>query len=220
MKNKEELHPAQAPSVSVIIPAYNTADYIGPNSGVVWAQSFSDFEVIVINDGSPDTERLEKSIAPFESRIIYLKRDNGGPSAARNTGLRQAQGEYVAFLDSDDIWFTDYLWSQMQVLRQNPGLDLVYTDILLFGDSPFAGKSYMELHSPKGPATFESVLVEDCKIPTSGTGSAQAATAIYCGSFRLSALFAVLKPTAAGCQAAHRLGRMDFEYQRRILACN
>ena len=212
MKNKEELHPAQAPSVSVIIPAYNTADYIGETLESVLAQSFSDFEVIVINDGSPDTERLEKSIAPFESRIIYLKRDNGGPSAARNTGLRQAQGEYVAFLDSDDIWFTDYLWSQMQVLRQNPGLDLVYTDILLFGDSPFAGKSYMELHSPKGPATFESVLVEDCKIPTSGT-VARRQTLIDAGLF--DERFVRSEDYDLWLRVAHRGGRIA--YQRKIL---
>jgi glycosyltransferase involved in cell wall biosynthesis len=212
MKNKQELHSAPAPSVSVIIPAYNTADYIGETLESVLAQSFSDFEVIVINDGSPDTERLEKSIEPFESRIIYLKRDNGGPSAARNTGIRQAQGEYVAFLDSDDTWFTNYLWSQMQILRQDRGLDLVFTDILLFGDSPFAGKSYMELYPPKGPATFESVLVEDCQIPTSGT-VARRQTLIDAGLF--DERFVRSEDYDLWLRVAHRGGRIA--YQRKVL---
>jgi glycosyltransferase involved in cell wall biosynthesis len=213
MTNNAVLHPPQAPTVSVIIPAYNTADYIGETLESVLSQSFSDFEVIVINDGSPDTERLEKSIKPFESRIIYLKRDNGGPSAARNMGLRQARGEYVAFLDSDDVWFTDYLRSQMQVLRQNPGLDLVYTDILLFGDSPFAGKSYMELHPPKGAATFESVLVEDCKIPTSGTVARRQAL-IDAGLF--DERFVRSEDYDLWLRVAHRGGRIA--YQRKVLA--
>jgi glycosyltransferase involved in cell wall biosynthesis len=212
MKNNEESSPAQAASVSVIIPAYNTADYIGETLESVLAQSFSDFEVIVINDGSPDTERLEKSIEPFENRIVYLRRDNGGPSAARNTGLRQARGEYVAFLDSDDTWYADYLWSQMQILRQDPGLDLVYTDILLFGDSPCAGKSYMELHPPKGPATFESVLVEDCQIPTSGT-VARRQTLIDAGLF--DERFVRSEDYDLWLRVAHRGGRIA--YQRKIL---
>ena len=68
----------------------------------VFAQRFTDFEVVLVNDGSPDTEMLEHLIAPYQDRIVYLKQSNRGPAAARNTGIRAAKGKYIAFLDSDD----------------------------------------------------------------------------------------------------------------------
>src|ERR1035437_5634749 len=73
---------SETPTVSVIIPAYNTAAYIAETLDSVFSQTFTDFEVIVINDGSPDTDKLEKVIEPYLERIIYLKQENRGPSAA------------------------------------------------------------------------------------------------------------------------------------------
>src|SRR5438132_9051132 len=97
------------PIVSVIIPAYNVAPFIGETLTTVFAQSFNDYEVIVINDGSPDTEELERALQPFIDRINYIKQENRGASAARNAGLRAARGEFVAFLDADDLWLSNYL---------------------------------------------------------------------------------------------------------------
>src|SRR5215216_6434275 len=74
------------PAVSVVIPAYNAARHIGEALESVFAQTFTDYEVIVVNDGSPDTPALERALAPYMSRIIYLKQENRGVSAARNTG--------------------------------------------------------------------------------------------------------------------------------------
>ena len=89
---------AGSPLVSVIIPAYDVAEFIGDALNSVFAQTFSDFEVIVINDGSPDTAKLERVLGPYMSRIVYLKQENRGVSAARNTGIAAARGSLIAFL--------------------------------------------------------------------------------------------------------------------------
>src|SRR3954469_6661492 len=83
------------PQVSVIIPAYNIAPYIIETLDSVLAQTFTDYEVIVVNDGSPDTEEFEAAFQPYLDRIVYLKQENGGASLARNTGLHAARGEFI-----------------------------------------------------------------------------------------------------------------------------
>jgi hypothetical protein len=155
--------------VSVIIPAYNSARYIGETLNSVFGQTYRDFEVLVINDGSPDTEVLEAVLRPYFERIVYLKQQNRGPAAARNFGIQQARGEYVAFLDSDDWWLPEYLASQMRMFDETPAPDMVSADSELFGDSPHAGKSFWELYPPRGPATLKNLLTRDCAIVTSCT---------------------------------------------------
>lgn len=155
------------PVVSIIIPAYHAAPYIGEALASISAQTFSDFETIVINDGSPDTEDLERVLEPERERIIYLKQQNGGPGSARNTGILEARGEYIAFLDSDDLWLPNYLAEQMRALQENPTLDMIYTDALLVGDSPLAGRTFMEVEPSRGEVTFESLLRWDCVVITS-----------------------------------------------------
>lgn len=160
---------ARAPRVSVVIPAYNSAQYIGETLDSVFGQTYRDFEVLVINDGSPDTEALEAVLRPYLERIVYLKQENRGPAAARNFGIRRAQGEYIAFLDSDDCWLPGYLASQMRMFDETPAPDMVSADTELFGDSPHAGKSFWELCPPRGPATLKNLLTRDCAIVTSCT---------------------------------------------------
>src|SRR4029453_10160507 len=77
----------QPPAVSVIIPAYKTAPFIGETLASVVAQTFQDFEIIVVNDGSPDTVELERVIEPYRERITYVVQENRGLSAARNAGI-------------------------------------------------------------------------------------------------------------------------------------
>src|ERR1700691_5526396 len=124
--------PIAHPAVSVIIPTYSTAEFIKETLDSVFQQTFKDFEVIVVNDGSPDTAKLEYVLEPFRSQIIYLMRENRGPAAARNAAIRQAQGEYLAFLDSDDIWLPQYLEKQIEFLEKNTRLDAVYCDSRCF----------------------------------------------------------------------------------------
>src|ERR1700756_654142 len=89
--------------VSVIIAAYNVAPYIAETLNSVFAQNKAAFEVIVVNDGSPDTAELEEVLRPFRDGIVYLKQENRGLSGARNTGIRAATGDLIALLDGDDL---------------------------------------------------------------------------------------------------------------------
>jgi Glycosyl transferase family 2 len=160
-------------AVSVIIPAYNCTQYIRAALTSVFAQTFTNFEIILVNDGSPDTEMLEHLMAPYRDRIIYRKQENRGPSAARNTGIRAARGTYLAFLDSDDCWPPEYLAAQMKLFEETPSLDLVYSDALYFGDPPLPGKTFITASNPH-PLTFRDLLLEGSQIiPTTAVASKQ-----------------------------------------------
>lgn len=158
---------AAEPAVSVVIPAYNAAAHVGEALASVFAQTFPADEVIVVNDGSPDTPDLERALEPYRGRIVYLEQENLGPSAARNAGLLKARAPYVAFLDSDDLWEPHHLAEQMRSLREDPTLDLIYTDALLFGEGVPPGLTFMQAAPSRGPVTFESLLRFDCSIITS-----------------------------------------------------
>src|SRR5712692_8202106 len=157
--------------VSIIIPACNVAPYIGETLDSVFAQTFADYEVIVINDGSPDTDELERTLARFIDRINYIKQENRGASAARNAGLRAARGELVAFLDADDLWLPSYLDEQIKfILERN--CDLVCADAEVFSDSSNDEKTYMESlmadAPPTGDVTFLGLLGAEQSLITSG----------------------------------------------------
>jgi glycosyltransferase involved in cell wall biosynthesis len=154
------------PKVSVIIPSYKTADLIAACLDSVFAQTYLDFEAIVINDGSPDTSELEKVLEPYIDRIVYLEQENKRAAGARNNGIRQARGEFIALLDSDDTWMPDHLSSQMRLFADDPSLDLVYSNGLLLGD-PAQECEFMEKCPSTGEATFEALIVERCQIPIS-----------------------------------------------------
>jgi glycosyltransferase involved in cell wall biosynthesis len=156
------------PTVSVIIPAYNCPEYVSAAMDSVFKQTFKNFEVILINDGSPDTERLDHFVAPYRDRIIYLKQANRGAAAARNTGIGASRGEYLAFLDSDDCWPPEYLSAQMRLFEEN-NLDLVYADALLFGDIRLhRNKTFISASNPR-LTSFEDLLVQGCQIIPSAT---------------------------------------------------
>jgi glycosyltransferase involved in cell wall biosynthesis len=118
------------PLVSVVIPAYNAARWIAETLESVLAQTFQDFEVIVVDDGS--TDDTAAIVARF-ARARYIRKQSGGPASARNVGIRAAQGEYVAFVDSDDLWSPDKLRLQIDLLRQS-GVAWVYCDAYAFDD--------------------------------------------------------------------------------------
>jgi glycosyltransferase involved in cell wall biosynthesis len=160
---------SSTPAVSVIIPAYNAAEYIAATLHSVLGQTFTDFEVIVVNDGSPDSHELDIVIKPFLEHIVYLKQQNRGPGSARNLGIKRAQGQFIAFLDSDDDWFPNYLSEQMKLFDETPSLDMVYSDALLRSIDGSSRKTYMETCPSKTPVTFDSLLVQDSQVITSGT---------------------------------------------------
>lgn len=103
----------QDPVVSVIVPLYNRAHLLGTAIDTALAQTFPAIEVIVVDDGSSDD--VEGAIAPFlaDGRVRLVRKENGGPSSARNVGIEEARGTFVAFLDSDDTWRPDKLELQL-----------------------------------------------------------------------------------------------------------
>ena len=155
------------PIVSVIIPAYNVAPFIRETLDSVFAQTFTDFEAIVINDDSPDTPQLEQALESYSGKIIYLKQPNRGAGAARNSGLRVARGEYVAFLDGDDVWLPDFLREQLRLIRSDDGFDLAYADAVNFGEGSFEGASNMAYNPSHGEVMFLKLLCGECNIVTS-----------------------------------------------------
>lgn len=114
------------PKVSVIIPTYNAANYITEAIDSVLSQTFIDYEVIVVDDGSTDNTR--DIIRKYNGKIKYTYQKNSGTSAARNTAIRESRGEYLAFLDADDLWLPEKLEVQVKFLDQNPDLAFVCSD--------------------------------------------------------------------------------------------
>jgi glycosyltransferase involved in cell wall biosynthesis len=154
--------------VSVIIPVYNGIQYISTAIESVLNQVFTDYEIVVVNDGSPHTEELEQRLNRYRGEIIYLNQENRGPSGARNTGILAARGDLVAFLDADDYWQPNFLSEQVSFIRNNPTVDLVYSDALIVGDSPLAGRTFMQSTPSHGEVTLESLLNEQCTVILSG----------------------------------------------------
>ena len=114
-----------APAVSVIIPTYRHAAYIEETLASAFAQTFRDFEVIVVNDGSPDDTAARLQPLAQTGRIRYFEQANAGQAAARNRGLAEARGDFVAYLDDDDLWPPDKLAWQVAALREHPGWIMV-----------------------------------------------------------------------------------------------
>src|SRR5438445_8234695 len=113
----------QTPSVSVVITTYNQASYIGPALDSVFAQSRPPDEVIVVDDGS--TDETPERIAPYRDRLVYVRQANQGIAASRNTAIRCARGELLAFLDGDDIWEPEKLACQVAAAVAHPQAGLI-----------------------------------------------------------------------------------------------
>ena len=113
------------PQISVIMPAYNAEKTIRQSIESVLNQTFHDFELMVVNDGSTDST-LEIASSIRDERIKVLSYANGGPSAARNRGIAHARGEFIAFMDADDLWKANKLEAQLNALQANPKAGLAY----------------------------------------------------------------------------------------------
>ncbi len=114
------------PKVSVIIPTYNRAACVKKAIDSVLSQTYQDFEVIVVDDGSTDSTR--KMLEAYRDRLRYLFQPNQGVSSARNAGIRASKGKYIALLDSDDQWLPQKLEQQMEVMEHLPDLPLCHTE--------------------------------------------------------------------------------------------
>ncbi len=135
-------------SISVVIPAYNSAAFLGETLRSVLAQTLRADEILVVDDGSTDgTAAVAEA---FGSAVRVFRRPNQGVSAARNFGVEMAKGEWVAFLDADDLWRADKLALQMEALASDPGADLSYCARLSFAGRE-GGHVYGEI-TPVPPA--------------------------------------------------------------------
>jgi glycosyltransferase involved in cell wall biosynthesis len=114
------------PAVSVLMPAYNVEPYVREAIRSALAQTFHDFELIVVDDGSTDaTAAIVKSLAREDPRVRLIQQSNRGLAGARNTALRASRGEFLALLDSDDLWEPEFLAEQMAILAARADVDVV-----------------------------------------------------------------------------------------------
>ena len=156
---------SDSPEVTVILPAYNAEKYIREAVDSIRSQTYDDYEVVAVDDGSTDStgEILDELAADF-SKMTVIHQENRGLAAARNAALASMKGQYVALLDSDDIWLPDKLKRCMDFLKSNPDISIVYTPM-----DPFDSETgeRMEGHSKKchsGWLTekiFMSIFVHD-----------------------------------------------------------
>ena len=112
------------PLVSIIIPNYNHAKYVGDAICSVLNQDYRDFEIIVVDDGSTDNSR--EVITKFGEQVRYIWQENQGLSAARNTGIKSAKGSVIGVLDADDMYEPAFLTTMISALRENPDADGIY----------------------------------------------------------------------------------------------
>ncbi|MCJ7664359.1 MAG: glycosyltransferase [Desulfobacterales bacterium] len=114
------------PKVSVIIPTHNRKAFVLEAVASVLAQTYGDYELIVVDDGSSDG--TDEALKRYEAHLQYLYQENQGVSVARNCGLERARGEFIAFLDSDDLWLPKKLDMQLAFMDQHPEAQICYTD--------------------------------------------------------------------------------------------
>jgi glycosyltransferase involved in cell wall biosynthesis len=154
-----------APLVSVVIPTYNRAHLIAQALESVYAQTFKDYEVILIDDGSTDgTEELIRK--NYHGRLRYVKQENKGISGARNHGIALASGKYIAFLDSDDRWLPEKLERQAAYMETHPETGLLCTKLARY---EIGGDGKKEICPSGFPKHFSELLEGPNFIPTTTT---------------------------------------------------
>src|SRR5215471_1884823 len=155
--------------VSVVIPAYNRENVIEAAISCVLSQTYRNYEILVVDDGSSDsTPGILKRLTHEDGRIKYLQHPaNLGAQAARNTGIRASEGRWIGFLDSDDRWLPESLKVRLGLALQSRK-EVIHSECLvlttdgearLYGTPPLAGRVYKKLLSTPGHCTFPSLLV-------------------------------------------------------------
>ncbi|MGH8550017.1 MAG: glycosyltransferase [Methylococcales bacterium] len=159
--------------VTVIVPAYNAAQYVSAAIDSVLGQTYKNIEVIVVDDGS--TDQTEEVVRRYGHQVRYIRQDNGGPSKARNTGIRAADSKLLAILDADDVWLPEKILAQVDLLEENPDLDLVFCDAELIDED---GRSYGSVWKQRGcyeamvaesrrlAHPFATIMMMDCILPS------------------------------------------------------
>lgn len=152
------------PAVSVIMPAYNVAPYIGASIESVLAQTVTDWELLIVDDGSTDeTRTTAESFAAGDPRVRVLHQTNGGISMARNAALRHARGEFIAILDSDDLWSPEFLEAQLAIFADHPEVDIVTGNAWMLGGKQ-DGEPARPVPDPRPAPTLEALLADETSV--------------------------------------------------------
>lgn len=150
--------------VSTIIPTYNCEQYIRETIESALSQTYKDMEFIVVDDGS--TDRTEEIIKSFSPKLKYIHyNENQGPSAARNRGIKEAQGEYVAFLDHDDIWMPTKIEEQIKLFENNKDLALAYSNFCYVDHRNVEMGALFDTVKPQRGFVFEKLILDNF-VPT------------------------------------------------------
>jgi len=156
------------PAVSVVIPHYNSARFISESLDSVLAQTFTDLELIVVNDASLDTQELLKVIQPYRGKIVFIDLTaNVGAAAARNIGVENARGDLIGFLDADDIWQPTFL-AKMASFLKSSDFDMVYTAAETFGEGQTKRSDLLNKNPPQGEISRGDLIEGKCMILPSG----------------------------------------------------
>ncbi|MCB9647912.1 MAG: glycosyltransferase family 2 protein [Deltaproteobacteria bacterium] len=149
----------RTPKVSVVMALYNRAHEIIPALESVIAQDYDDYEVIVVDDGS--TDGSDKLVRRYKQHVRLVRQKNGGVGAARNTGIREARGQYLAYCDSDDVQLPFRLRAQAEALDRHPEAAMVFSDFKTYIDDQVTAESHLR-ERWLGPTvrTFEAEITE------------------------------------------------------------
>lgn len=131
-------------AISVIVPTYNRAHLLGAAIASVYAQTCQDFELIVVDDGS--TDDTARVVGQFDHRLKYLRTDHVGVARARNLGMASASGEFICYLDSDDLYYAHKLAAQLAYLRRHPDTVMVYTEFSAFDADGFRDEFHLRTY--------------------------------------------------------------------------
>jgi len=143
----------------VIIPTFNAGNYIAETIQSVLNQTYRNYEVIVVDDGS--TDNTLDVLKRFEARIKLLTKSNGGPASARNLGIKNSTGEFIAFQDSDDLWTEDKLDKQVTFLEKHPEVGLLFSEAIMFTEEEGEKKIQRKIGYIVNPS-FCNLLYGNC----------------------------------------------------------
>ncbi len=149
--------------VAVVIPCYNAAAFLARAIDSVLAQTHPDYLVYAIDDGS--TDETGAILRSYGSRVCSVSQPHAGQASARNRGIRLSNSPYVAFLDADDEWLCEKLERQVDLLRRNSQVGMVYSDCSTGGTGPFAGSHFARVGTPAGGRVFAQFL-NNCHVFT------------------------------------------------------
>lgn len=200
--------------ISVVIPSYNCANYLAYAIESALSQSYVQTEIIVVDDGS--TDNTKEVVRKYNGRIKYIHQDNKGLPGARNRGITEASGQFIAFLDADDRWRPNKLKYQVQVMETLPAVNIVFSDFSIFDEQGHKEESYFYKAFPffiESRYTINDIFNRNYKILKDETGEeivvyyGQIAKYLFRGNFILPSSVVIRK------SAIDRVGGFDENYK-------